>query len=130
MFANNIYGLWFVDKYKVIAGTGLNIYNQYAVSFYKELGISDYISSIENYVGRYSYSYGYFPLMTFVHCPVKANYKCNCSNCKYKNLIYENRNKKFKISRIKNINCQFELLSNSITENMNNEYKVIDLTNV
>lgn len=130
LFANNIYGLWFVDKYKVIAGTGLNIYNQYAVSFYKELGISDYVSSIENYVGRYSYSYGYFPLMTFVHCPVKANYKCNCSNCKYKNLIYENRNKKFKISRIKNINCQFELLSNSITENMNNEYKVIDLTNV
>ncbi len=110
--ANNIYGLAVKAK-EIIAGTGLNITNRYAVKFFNEQNITKHICSIEKYLvdGGTNFYSGRPALMTLVHCPYKVNLGGDCKNCKYtQNLTYTQGQKKFIIRRYRLSNCYFEVL--------------------
>ncbi len=113
--ANNIYGLAF-DAKEIIAGTGLNIINDYAVAFINAYGVNKYIRSIEKYLakgqnGGSGYS-GKAAFMTMCHCTYKVNYGNDCSKCSYKpGLVYRQEGgKEFEIRRYVVDSCYFELL--------------------
>ena len=113
---NNIYGLAINAKEK-IAGTGLNIANDYTVRFLNAHGITKYIKSIESHLsqdlgGGNTYE-GRVPLMTFCHCPYMVNFGCTCKTCSYKdNLSYKMDNgKTMDIRRYRLAGCYFELVS-------------------
>ena len=71
---------------KIIAGTGLNIYNSYTANFFKELGADTAVLSyemnirdikdIETDIKKAVVVYGRLPLMLLRNCPVKAQIGC------------------------------------------------------
>ena len=79
------------------------------------------------------YSYGYFPLMTFCHCPyitLKENEYTNCKNCLYEsNLKYKLNNSSYSIERYKLFNCYFELLNDKCINilSLHSNPKIIDI---
>ncbi len=115
LVVNNIYGLGYLAYgYQVVCGFNMNVANLYTAKQLEDLGVCDFVSSIENFATEFKYGLSYQgkpPVMTFCHCPyktVKGN--VDCKNCKYDgNLIYKNGEKEFKIRRIKVKNCYFEL---------------------
>ncbi|MBR1925807.1 MAG: U32 family peptidase [Clostridia bacterium] len=128
--ANNIYGLKYAKTHKVIAGIGLNVFNNFSISHLNALGVCDFVVSIEqqkdkieNIENCFVYSFGYVPLMTFAHCPNKTTFGGNCKNCVYKNdLKYiDVHGKEFKLRRYVLSQCYFELLS---CYNINNLFSV------
>lgn len=135
LYANNIYGLYysaFLNK-KVIASPLLNIKNTYAIKCLNSLGVQTICASIEaaddfvfsqNLVG---FGDGYFPLMTFAHCPYKTISKNKCKNCSYSgNLKLKNDSKKeYIITRKKLACCQFEL--NSFVSAKSFKYQINNL---
>lgn len=127
LIANNLYALYYISLgYKVIAGTGLNIFNKYSADKVLSLGAISYIQSAEqskdnlvNCKNSFIYSLGYFPLMTFAHCPHKTINQNTCLNCSFlKNLTYENNGVKHKIRRYKLSSCYFELLNSNLINNI------------
>ena len=139
LIANNLYGLYYASLgYEVIAGTGLNIFNKFSANKILELGALNYVQSAElskenlaeenssigtsncnNVKNSLVYSLGYFPLMTFAHCPQKSVCKNSCKNCSWtENLTYENSQTKHKIRRYKISNCYFELLNSNLINNL------------
>ena len=139
--ANNIYALSYAKNHEVIAGIGLNVFNNFSISHLRALGVGDFVISIEqqkeniqNIKNYFVYSIGYVPLMTFAHCPYKTTFGGSCKNCVYKNdLKYiDVFNKEFSIRRYVLTQCYFELLS---CYNINNLFAVnsrqyIDLRNL
>ncbi len=59
----------------------------------------------------YIFAEGEICIMTFAHCPVQVNYKCNCDTCKYKGDIFytDKTNRKFALKRKKVYNCYWEM---------------------
>ena len=122
LVANNIYAFYF--NAKIIAGTGMNAYNNYTQSFLADLGANACVLSFEQNIKNvddenfFIYS-GKPALMTFCHCPYKETFKNECTNCKFNDkLSYTNQSgKTFKIRRIKLANCYFELLADKKIEN-------------
>ena len=115
--ANNLYALKLNAK-RIIGGTGLNIANKYTQDFLKNMGIDTYIMTIEKDLyekGINNYN-GKPALMTFVHCPYKVNYGCECSSCKYEQgLTYaQESGKVFNIRRYVVSRCYFELLGDKV----------------
>ena len=117
--ANNYYTLYLTTKEKTIIGSGLNVFNSYAVKFYAEHGFKNIILSFENHdyikncgVNTYSYK-SFFPeYMYFRHCPYKENLGSTCQKCNYDNkLTYKLNNVRFDLKRIKLLSCQFVLKS-------------------
>ncbi|MCH5180681.1 MAG: U32 family peptidase [Erysipelotrichales bacterium] len=142
LVANNIYALYFADKFEVIASNNLNINNNFALKFMKEIGVKSIIASVESnkefmskHSNLYYYSFGYNTLMNYVHCPFKSVYKCDCNDCKYhEKLLYKDdfTSNSYQIRRIKLNRCYFELLnSNAINvyKKVNNP-AIVDLRNV
>lgn len=120
LYANNIYGLYYSQKYEVIASPLLNIKNMFAVKNLLNFGVKTICSSIEatddfpksnNLISFYQ---GKFPLMTFAHCPYKTIFGNSCTNCTYKpNLEYSNEGlNTYNINKKKIFNCYFELTKN------------------
>lgn len=117
LYANNIYGLSYAFAgHSIIASPLLNIKNNYALKCLNSLGVVIICASIEaraEFVSKnnlISFESGNFPLMTFAHCPVKANFGNNCSSCKYKeNFTYKSNKDTYKLSRKKISLCYFEL---------------------
>lgn len=115
--ANNLYGFMFSQN-KVIAGIGLNAFNDYSLQMLSSLGAVTMIKSAEdicnsNFENRvYTYE-GNLPLMTFAHCPVMVLYDNDCKHCAFKeNINYETDNgKHFVLKRIKLSKCYFSLLA-------------------
>lgn len=116
--ANNYYALNLVSKAKTIIGEGLNVFNSYAVKFYKALGFDKIILSSEvdeerilNSGTNLFYYQSFYPeYMTFKHCPIKENVGGGCDACKFKEgYTYKLNNKKFVLVRRKILNCQFVL---------------------
>lgn len=117
LFANNIYGLNFVDKYDLIVSPLLNIKNSLAIEFMLQLGARTICAGFEadedfctkndlvRFVG------GNFPLMTFAHCPYKTIYENSCANCKYQgDFMLQNTNSDSYIVTRKRISaCYFHL---------------------
>ena len=122
LIANNIYAIDYISEgLKVIGGTGLNIANNLSANVYKMLGIQNIIGSIElnreNLIDGniYEYDFGYFPLMTFTHCPHKTINGNTCENCSYKpNLQYGDSKSTYDIRRYQIANCYFELLNSNV----------------
>lgn len=131
LVANNIYGLYYVDKYPLIAGYNLNIINSFALNLLNNLGVGIAFASLENNIemfnknaNLYYYGFGYNTLMNYVHCPFKTIYHNECKNCSYhENLSYkDDHNKSYKLRRYKVNHCFFELINDEAI----NVYKKIN----
>lgn len=121
--ANNYYALNLCDKNKIIAGMGLNIYNNFTLQFYEKMGIKDVILSKElskdeqeefsSCCDLYAWAEGREEYMTLRHCPFKEFFGSQCKSCKYcDNVIYKMQNgKKLLLQRKKVVSCQFILKS-------------------
>ena len=121
--ANNYYALNLCEKNKIIIGMGLNVYNNYALDFYRKNGYGKIIISKENDLNDmedfssgekvFAFYEGFEEYMTFRHCPFKEFYESDCANCKYcDNTIYSMQNgKKLFLERKKIVSCQFILKS-------------------
>ncbi len=105
---------------KYIAGSGLNIFNDYIASIFDdssafvysyELSLKE-IYSFNNKTGLIFVD-GQLPLMKFIHCPYKSTIGCNCDNCASNSeLTYTDElGNNFVIKRRKDKNCSFELLN-------------------
>lgn len=141
IYADNLYQYYLalITKRKVIGGLGLNIFNSESV---KLLGLNSFVVSselnqneIENIGLPCSvYAFGFLPVMTFSHCPVKHFTNCSCSDCKYKEYNLSDKYGEYKVARIKVANCYFEMLNSSchlIEKNTisNSNFACIDVTN-
>ncbi len=127
VIANNLYGLSFCDTHKVIAGTQMNVFNNYSISFLKTLGVFGFVISIEqqkeNIKGienYFVYSLGFVSLMTFAHCPYKTVNGNTCKNCSYKAGLnfYDVKNNAYKIYRYQLTQCYFSLLHSHLINNI------------
>lgn len=135
LFANNIGALNFAsDGYEIIASPLLNIKNNYAIKCLNSLNINFICASTEasdefiNQNKLTAFSSGYFPLMTFAHCPYKTIYENTCKTCKFKNgLIYSKNKNNYSIFRTKLANCQF-VLCKPVYKN-SHEFNIINLKN-
>ena len=103
-----------------IAGSGLNIYNDFIAEKFSdaetfvyslELTLSE-ISEFSNQSGLVFVD-GNLTLMKLVHCPYKLNYKCNCANCQAsQKLTYTDElGNSFDVIRRKDGRCTFELIN-------------------
>ena len=101
-----------------IAGSGLNIYNDFiarefidAQTFVYSLELT--LHEISEFRAQHGLVFvdGNITLMKLVHCPYKLNYKCNCSTCQAsKPLIYTDElGNNFNIIRRRDGRCTFEL---------------------
>ena len=120
LISNNIYGLYYIEEGRtVIAGTGMNIFNNFTTSHLIELGVHSCIISVEQSLDKiainsndFVYSVGNLTLMNFCHCPHKAVNASTCKECKYQNFTYTNeQGKSYPIRRYKISQCYFELLN-------------------
>jgi len=139
LIANNLYAVSYaLTGSKVIAGTGLNIFNNFAKLLLKDFNITQNVLSIEQKLSNFTlskndfvYTLGTPSLMTFCHCPYKTIIGNNCSSCGFKNNLYyvDQKNKCFAIRRYKISQCYFELLNSSLINNLgwHNYNKFIDL---
>lgn len=116
VISNNIFGFG-IEKHdmNVLAGFGHNAYNTLtgqqlakmgAVGIFKSIEVAQDISlRNEFFINDFE-----IPLMTFAHCPYKTLYKNKCEKCSCSsNLTLKNRNKLYKIKKIKLDNCYFQL---------------------
>ena len=100
IIANNYYALSF--KTEVVAGAGLNVYNNVS-AIALNLPIITAESNISERIN--------FPYMTLRHCPFKANLNATCKNCPYsEGYSYKMENGKIlEIKRKKLSTCTFYL---------------------
>ncbi|MGN0960914.1 MAG: DUF3656 domain-containing protein, partial [Christensenellales bacterium] len=135
ILANNIYALDYIkDGVDVIAGSNMNICNEYACETLSKLGIKEMVSSIEKWCGGIKGTYrmckGKRVLMTFAHCPFKTLTKLDCdktSSCGYSGkLDLVGDNQQYRIRRYKISSCYFELVD-SFVENRDSEHQIDDL---
>ena len=136
--ANNIYALDYLnDGIDIIAGSNMNITNDWSATCMKELGVTNIISSIEKWcsgiVGAYKMCKGKRVLMTFAHCPNKTlqnGYKSDndcSSNCLHRGTLnLKGDGVEYSIRRYKVANCYFELVD-SVVENKSSNMQVDDL---
>ena len=139
LYVNNYYGLYFSNNFKIITSPMLNVLNNFSINHLKENGATYISYSIElnkeNIKNKdaFIYSYGYFPLMTFCHCPyitLKENEYTNCQKCLYEpNLKYKLNNSTYSIERYKLFNCYFELLNDKCINilSLHTNPKIIDI---
>ena len=103
-----------------IAGSGLNIYNDYIASQFADAVTFIYsqeltLKEISQFALRNGLTFvdGQIALMKAVHCPYKVAYKCNCSDCQaHRGLKYTDElGNAFTFVRRKDGRCSFELLN-------------------
>lgn len=134
IFANNYYALELAHEYvlPVIVGFNMNLANDSAV---KSLNTKNYCMSIElnkeeSLTSGFTYVYGKFPVMTFLHCPYKNIYKNDCNACRFEKLKFTNEKGEFAVKRERNAECVFTMY-NTACHNLLNERiakRYIDLT--
>lgn len=118
--ANNLYGMCFAKiGFKTMVGYQMNVANSHTAKVLEKLGAEAFTKSIEQdlveelnightYVGKPT-------LMTFCHCPYKTIYNYNsCKECEFNEglQIIGEDGKAYKIRRIRNVGCYFELVFN------------------
>jgi len=120
LIANNIYGLHYSKTHTVLAGCGMNVYNNTTQEQLIKNGASACVLSFEQKPenitlteNTFIYTQGTPALMTFCHCPYKTVFQNDCSKCGFKKgLTYTNASGKiFPIRRTQVSQCYFELLS-------------------
>ena len=118
--ANNLYGMCFAQiGFKTMVGYQMNVANTHTAKVLEKLGAEAFTKSIEQelvdelnvghtFVGKPT-------LMTFCHCPYKTIYNYNsCKECEFNEglQIIGEDGKAYKIRRIRNVGCYFELVYN------------------
>jgi hypothetical protein len=107
----------------------LNISNEYSLTYLKDMGVKEFVSSIEKWCPTIPNTYKFVgdrtPLMYFAHCPIKTLYKNDCSSCKFGGKLKLKGNDDFYISRQKIHNCIFTLYNRKNTKS-DYKYKIID----
>ena len=125
--SNNLYGLSYASSHKVIAGIGMNVFNNFSISYLQKLGVSACVVSIEqqkeninDIESHFVYALGYVPLMTFAHCPYKTINENSCKNCSFKEGLnfFDVKNNPYKIYRYKMSQCYFKLLHSHLVNNI------------
>lgn len=121
--ANNYYALNLCNKNKIIAGMGLNIYNNSTLEYYEKSGVKNVILSKElrkedqedfsSNCNLFAWTKGREEYMTLKHCPFKEFFNSQCKSCKYcDDVVYKMQNgKKLLLQRKKIVSCQFILKS-------------------
>lgn len=108
------------NNFPYIAGSGLNIFNDNIASVFadadtfvysNELSLME-ISAFSNKNGL-TFLDGNITLMKVVHCPYKAVYNCDCSNCKCDGeLVYTDElGNNFAVVRRRDSRCTFEIVN-------------------
>ncbi len=116
LVAENIYGLDYIrDGHTVMAGSNLNISNDYTATKLLSMGVREMVSSIEKWCptisGTYKVVDGRLVLMTFAHCPNKTLHHNDCSHCTHcGDLKLSDSREKYCLRRVKIANCYFELV--------------------
>lgn len=132
LIINNISGLKYANNgRKIIAGTGMNVYNNLSAFILKEMGVDAIIFSkeISSQNGFYKFAYGKNSLMTFAHCPFKTLFNNDCTQCKFNNNLelYGEDGRKYEIHRTVISQCYFTLYSKTIQDKRNGNGDVCDL---
>lgn len=122
LFCHNVGQVQFArdNNLRYVAGSGLNVFNDHIASVFfdadtfvysLELTLAE-IASFKNQRGLIFVD-GDVTLMKVVHCPYKAVYHCDCSNCKCDNkLTYTDElGNDFKIVRRRDSRCTFEIVN-------------------
>lgn len=113
-------------------GIGLNLFNTVSVDAYFDadyLTLSPELTRAEALPllqkGVSLFAFGYLPVMTLNHCPVKLNTNCDCSSCAYKGVFTYSDNKfSYPAIREKSSFCQFSVynaLPHNLTALVSNE---------
>lgn len=122
LLCNNVGQVEFARScgFKYIAGCGLNIFNDYIACEFSDSDSFVYsreltIGEIEEFVDARGLTFvdGQIPLMQLCHCPYKAVFNCDCSNCKSgEKLSYRDElGNRFVIKRRQAGRCLFELVN-------------------
>lgn len=136
LLANNVYGLSYVlDGFKVICGTGLNMYSNFTENFFVNLGCTAAVVSVEQNAktvelgNNFVYAFGKLALMTFCHCPYKTVFENSCKNCSFgKTLSYvDSFGSRHDIARYQLSQCYFELLNSEFFNNIKEQGNFIDI---
>lgn len=140
IYADNLYAYYLaiVNNRPVIGGLGLNIFNSVAAEFLrlKSFVVSSELSKSEIEEMNLEcavFTFGYLPVMCFCHCPIAHFTGCSCADCKYKEYDLTDKYGKYKVRRVKVVNCYFEMLNSSChyiekEQLSKGEYVCIDLT--
>ncbi len=120
LYVNNIYGLDYIHSgIEVVAGTGMNVANDYSASMLHDMGVSEITCSFERWCAPVPNTYryeGYIPLMTFVHCPYKTINHNTCDKCSYRGEItLIGSGSTYSIRRYRIDRCYFELIDSVLT---------------
>jgi len=109
LVSENLFGLEFAKRgYKVIAGAGHNIINDYAAREILRLGASGFLWSLES-ERRSGISGDEIGKMTFAHCPFKT-LGSDCAHCRYSaDMKLFRDGAEYKVRRARICNCYFEL---------------------
>ncbi len=116
LMAENIYGLSYLDDgFEVLAGSNLNITNDYMVTSLKSLGVKEMVGSVEKWCqmpkGLYKITSGNLVLMTFAHCPYKTIMGSTCDKCTYLGDVkISGGGNDYTIRRYRVAKCYYELL--------------------
>ena len=122
VLCNNVGQVEFARKCTVgyIAGSGLNIFNDYSVDVFNDADSFVYSRELTvKEIGEFNnrdgliFTDGEIPLMQLCHCPYKLVFNCNCDSCcSHKNLEYRDElNNRFEIHRRVAGRCLFELVN-------------------
>ena len=108
------------NNLRYIAGSGLNIFNDYIASIFADADTFVYsnelsLAEISAFVNKNGLVFvdGNITLMKVVHCPYKAVYGCECSTrkCDGKLTYTDELGNNFKIVRRRDVRCTFEIVN-------------------
>ncbi len=132
---NNYSQLSLARQYPAIAGIGMNVYNSYTACTLIDLGVIDFVQSLEvdNFTkAGIRYVCGNPALMTLCHCPTKVILGGKCSECGYSNKLEleDAKGNRYYIRRYRIDHCYFELISKEKYERQSSMPKLIDLRKI
>lgn len=132
LMAENIYGLDYLnDGFEVLAGSNMNITNDYTLTYLKSIGVKNMVGSIERWCqplgGVYRITSGNLVLMTFAHCPYKTICNSTCEACKYAGVIKINGGgNEYTVRKYRVAKCYYELVD-GVKTTLNGTNEVYDL---
>ncbi len=135
LLAENIYGLSYLAVgMEVLAGSNMNITNDYTVDYLCSLGVKEGISSIEKWCppiqGAYRLTDSQLVLMTLAHCPYKTISNSSCDRCSFSgDIALKGAGHDFVIRRYRVARCYYELVDKVISKGSGTS-TIVDLRQV
>lgn len=122
LMIENVYGLTYIkDDMEVIAGSNINMTNDYTAAYLKAQGVSEAVSSIEKWCpsiqGTYKIVNSQLVLMTLAHCPYKTITESTCAQCKFSgDIALKGAGHNFGIRRYRVAKCYYELVDKVVSK--------------